>query len=126
MNAALGVDWFSPQPGKLLLGSQYHALAIDHQTEEITAIIEGYGLGSIPFKAPRNLKFGTYIGSRIMLPLGSTLIYREARSPTAASLYAMSAGDAKPVSILEKCFPDQPDRHLIHELAESRQGMLLL
>ena len=82
--------------------------------------------GYTPFKAPRNLNSGAYGGCRILLPVGPKLIYRDSRKQDTASLFAMAAGAEKSTSILEKCFPNQPDRYLIHDLAASRQGLLLL
>ena len=126
MDAERGLDWLEPRQGKLLMGAITYTLSMDLDTGEITALINTDPVGYIPFKAPRNLSQGTFAGNRILLSVGPKLIYVDRKNPYTGSLSAMAAGDDRPASIIEKCFPDQPHQHVIKDLAASRQGLFLL
>lgn len=126
MDAERGLDWLEPRNGMLLMGAVPYALSLDFETEKITALISSDPAGYIPFKPARQRPFGGFSGNRVMLPVGKNLIYVDRKNPYTGSLSAMTEGDASPASIIEKCFPTQPDRHVIKDLTMSRQGLLLL
>src|SRR5204863_9233357 len=107
------LDWLAPRQGKLLMGAITYALAMDLETEEITALMYADGApGYIPYKAQRNLPFGGFGSNRILLPVGKNLIYVDRRNPYTGSLSAMAADDHRHTTIIEKCFPDRPDPYV--------------
>jgi hypothetical protein len=126
MDAERGLDWLDVRQGKLLMGSITYALTMDLQTEAIAALISSDLPGYLPVKAARVVSQGSFNGSRILLPVGRRLIWMDHKNPYTGSLSAMAEGDARPISIIEKCFPDRPTEQLVHDLALSRQGLVLL
>lgn len=124
MEAERGLEWLAPHGDKLLMGAVSYALSMDLQSEQISALINVDPPGYIPFKSPRNpRRFG---GSRMLLPVGEQLLWVDRINPYTGSLSAMKAGDDRPTSIIEKCFTERPERHVIKDLALCPRGLLLL